>query len=172
MFGPRELETLDSVWMDCRLATMEGERGYGIIEDGAVAIREHQIVAVGPAAGIRAAWTAEQSTDLGRHALLPGLINAHGHAAMTLLREYQYPGNVRELENRIKRAVIMAEGNRITAADLELAGAFRQAVPDPALQHRIVVCPRPWGEVECVPVHLAFGHITIGVILVVVGNRR
>lgn len=34
---------------------------------------------------------------------------------------YKWPGNVRELENKIKSAVIMAEGNQITAADLGLA---------------------------------------------------
>ena len=36
---------------------------------------------------------------------------------------YAWPGNVRELENRIKRAVIMAEGKHVTAADLDLPGS-------------------------------------------------
>ena len=42
--------------------------------------------------------------------------------AMRAIESYSWPGNVRELENRIKRAVIMAEGTKITPADLELGG--------------------------------------------------
>ena len=41
-------------------------------------------------------------------------------AAVAAMQAHSWPGNVRELENRIKRAVIMAEGSRITPADLEL----------------------------------------------------
>ena len=33
---------------------------------------------------------------------------------------YNWPGNVRELENKIKRAVVMAEGKYVTPANLEL----------------------------------------------------
>ncbi len=36
------------------------------------------------------------------------------------LESHSWPGNVREMENRIKRAVIMAEGKRIKPADLEI----------------------------------------------------
>ncbi len=43
--------------------------------------------------------------------------------ALEAMHTYPWPGNVRELENRIKRAVIMAEGRRISAADLELGAA-------------------------------------------------
>ncbi len=46
--------------------------------------------------------------------------------AFAAMHGYSWPGNVRELENRIKRAVIMAEGRNITAADLELAGESGQ----------------------------------------------
>jgi two-component system NtrC family response regulator len=40
--------------------------------------------------------------------------------ALRAISSHAWPGNVRELQNRVKRAVIMAEGKRITAADLEL----------------------------------------------------
>ncbi len=41
--------------------------------------------------------------------------------ALEAMERYEWPGNVRELENRIKRAAVMADGNQITAADLELS---------------------------------------------------
>ena len=40
--------------------------------------------------------------------------------AMQALTAYNWPGNVRELENRIKRAVVMAEGKYVTPGNLEL----------------------------------------------------
>jgi two-component system, NtrC family, response regulator len=42
--------------------------------------------------------------------------------ALALLNDWKWPGNVRELENRIKRAVIMADGKLIAAEDLDLGG--------------------------------------------------
>jgi two-component system NtrC family response regulator len=40
--------------------------------------------------------------------------------AIEAIDAYGWPGNVRELENRIKRAVIMADGKSVTAGDLDL----------------------------------------------------
>jgi two-component system, NtrC family, response regulator len=40
--------------------------------------------------------------------------------ALAAIDAHGWPGNVRELENRMKRAVIMAEGKLVTAADLDL----------------------------------------------------
>ena len=43
--------------------------------------------------------------------------------AVEALTSYGWPGNVRELENRIKRAVVMAEGRYVTPENLELQAA-------------------------------------------------
>src|SRR5690349_22394147 len=43
--------------------------------------------------------------------------------AIEAIDAYAWPGNVRELENRIKRAVILADGKPVTAADLDLQSA-------------------------------------------------
>ena len=41
--------------------------------------------------------------------------------ALAAIDAWTWPGNVRELENRVKRAVIMADGKLVSAADLDLA---------------------------------------------------
>ncbi|WP_188056194.1 PEP-CTERM-box response regulator transcription factor [Sphingosinithalassobacter sp. CS137] len=49
--------------------------------------------------------------------------------ALAAIDAWNWPGNVRELENRIKRAVIMADGKHVTAADLDLESADAEAQP-------------------------------------------
>jgi two-component system NtrC family response regulator len=51
-------------------------------------------------------------------------ISGFARQALHALENHTWPGNIRELENRIKRAVIMAEGGKITAEDLELAAPY------------------------------------------------
>jgi 5-methylthioadenosine/S-adenosylhomocysteine deaminase len=57
-----------------------------VIPQGAVAIKGHDIVAVGPAGEVLAGWEAPDMLDCGGAAILPGLINAHSHVPMSLLR--------------------------------------------------------------------------------------
>jgi len=47
-------------------------------------------------------------------------INGFSDDAVQAIEAYGWPGNVRELENKIKGAVIMADGKMVTAADLGL----------------------------------------------------
>ncbi len=54
--------------------------------------------------------------------------------AMSALESYSWPGNVRELRNAIERAVVLAEGNAITPADLTdriTGGSMRAQTVDP-----------------------------------------
>jgi len=49
--------------------------------------------------------------------------------ALGALETHAWPGNVREMENIVKRATIMADGSQITAADLGLDAAHAEPQP-------------------------------------------
>jgi two-component system NtrC family response regulator len=53
--------------------------------------------------------------------------------ALAAMERYGWPGNVRELENRIRRAVIMAEGKKLTPSDLDLESA-EKVIPGRSLR--------------------------------------
>jgi 5-methylthioadenosine/S-adenosylhomocysteine deaminase len=55
-------------------------------DPGAVAVQGDQILAAGPSAFIGSEYLASETVDCGGKVLLPGLINAHTHVPMTLLR--------------------------------------------------------------------------------------
>ncbi|MEO0365347.1 MAG: TRZ/ATZ family hydrolase [Pseudomonadota bacterium] len=57
-----------------------------LIEDGAIAIAAGRIVAVGHARELTKLWSPSRTVDRPAHLMIPGLINAHTHAAMSLLR--------------------------------------------------------------------------------------
>lgn len=60
---------------------------HTVLTDHALAIDNGRIAAIVPAAQARNI-AADQICTLDNHLLMPGLVNAHGHAAMTLLRGY------------------------------------------------------------------------------------
>ncbi len=79
---------------------------------------------------VRIPTLAERSGDailLARHFLkrhadaMDRPVKGFAADALAALDAWGWPGNVRELENRVKRAVIMADGKYVTAADLDLA---------------------------------------------------
>ena len=58
--------------------------------------------------------------------------------ALSAIDRWAWPGNVRELENRIKRAVIMADGKLISAADLDLPSVGEEIETDDDINLRAV----------------------------------
>jgi len=103
---------------------------WRVIEHGAVAVRDGRIVAVGPAAELAPGVAAARVTRLPDHVLLPGLVNAHAHAGMTLLRGYadDLP-LMRWLQERVWPAEakwvepgFVRDGTRLACAEMLRAG--------------------------------------------------
>lgn len=57
-------------------------------QDATIAIDAGTICAIGPRAEIHAAWQADMCKHMGNVLVMPGLVNAHTHAAMTFLRGF------------------------------------------------------------------------------------
>jgi 5-methylthioadenosine/S-adenosylhomocysteine deaminase len=58
----------------------------GVLEHHTVVVTDGRIVALLPSAEARKKFRARETVDLDRHALIPGFVNTHTHAAMTLFR--------------------------------------------------------------------------------------
>ena len=59
---------------------------YRVVEAGAVAVKADRIVAVDTAAALRARYAPKKTIDATGRIVMPGLVNAHTHVPMTLLR--------------------------------------------------------------------------------------
>jgi 5-methylthioadenosine/S-adenosylhomocysteine deaminase len=57
-----------------------------VLDDGAVAIHRDRILAVGPHAELAGRYTARRAIDASRMAVLPGLIDTHGHGALNMIK--------------------------------------------------------------------------------------
>ncbi len=78
------MESLDLLVENGLILTMKDS--MEIIEDGAVGIRDGSIVGIGPTGELRKCYLASRVMDARGCAVMPGLINAHTHAPMTLFR--------------------------------------------------------------------------------------
>ena len=77
-------DSADLMLVDGTVVTMNS-RG-DVHARGAVAIRGQEIVAVGPEDVVRGDWDAPDIVSCPSAAILPGLVNAHAHVPMSLLR--------------------------------------------------------------------------------------
>lgn len=78
------MKTADLLLINAHVLTMDEELSQ--FNPGAVAIAGDTILAVGPEAELRQQFQAKETFDCGGEVLMPGLVNAHTHVPMTLLR--------------------------------------------------------------------------------------
>ena len=77
-------QNVDTLFTNAIVLTMDGKLNQ--YDPGAVAVKGDSIVAVGPEAEIVKEYSANEIMDCGGKVLMPGLVNAHTHVPMTLLR--------------------------------------------------------------------------------------
>lgn len=78
------METVDTLLQARWIVPVEPEGR--VLEQHSLAMRDGRIVDVLPSDAAAERYTAAETVELPNHVLLPGLVNAHTHAAMTLLR--------------------------------------------------------------------------------------
>ena len=75
------MQTCDTLLHAGVLLTQDDDRR--VLENAALAIDGGRIVALGYSQDVTAAWQAREILDLSGMLVMPGLVNAHTHAAMT-----------------------------------------------------------------------------------------
>ncbi|HEX3026248.1 MAG TPA: amidohydrolase family protein [Clostridia bacterium] len=90
---------LDILILHGFVITMEG-RGLGIIEDGAVGIKGNKIEVVGVSGEIQKEYSAHRVIDAENKVVMPGLIDAHTHTGIGLIR-----GVSQDLKNLMQQGI-------------------------------------------------------------------
>ncbi|HZU24679.1 MAG TPA: amidohydrolase [Bryobacteraceae bacterium] len=104
-----QAQTADQIWTAGYVVTMDAQRR--VIADGAVAVSGKKIIAVGPRADIVSRFPGAARLDRPQAILMPGLINTHTHAAMTLLRGI---ADDRTLQDWLEHYIFPAEKKNVT----------------------------------------------------------
>ena len=109
------------------VVTMNGR--FDIFVNGAVAVAGDSIVAVGEMGEITAVYTAHETLDCTGHVIMPGLVNAHTHIPMTLLRGLNddlrldvWLGYLMPLEREFVTPDFVRLGSRIACAEMIRSG--------------------------------------------------
>ncbi|MBI3405933.1 MAG: amidohydrolase [Acidobacteria bacterium] len=101
-------EVLDVLISGGTVVTMDSQRR--VIEDGALAVRGDSIVAIGPRTELERKYRATRRINAAGRIVMPGLINGHGHAPMTLLRGI---ADDVELHEWLVKYIFPAEGRNV-----------------------------------------------------------
>ncbi len=125
-----------ALWHRARLATLAGESGWGLIEDGAIVTAGDTLHWVGPAADLPADLRITARHDLGGALVTPGLVDAHTHLV--------YGGDrAREFEMRLQGAnyeAIARAGGGIRSTVAATRAASDETLLDSALQRGRALC--------------------------------
>ncbi len=78
------MEKVDILLVNAFILTMDSSKSQ--VPSGAVAVRGQKILEVGPESELRARYESSSTIDCHGKVLMPGLVNAHTHVPMTLLR--------------------------------------------------------------------------------------
>src|SRR5262249_9642888 len=108
---PAKKEAADLVLVNARVVTMDEK--FSLFDPGPVALGGGQTLAVGPSAEISKRYTARAVQDAHGGIVLPGLVNTHTHAAMTLLRGL---ADDMPLEKWLNDRIFPAEARNVSAA--------------------------------------------------------
>ncbi len=82
-----------------------------VLEGHSIAVRQGRIVGLGPTDAVHARFSGAARFELANHVLMPGLVNLHTHAAMTLMRGY---GDDRPLMEWLRRYIWPVETRHVS----------------------------------------------------------
>jgi 5-methylthioadenosine/S-adenosylhomocysteine deaminase len=102
-------QRVDLLILGGTIVTMDASRR--VIEDGAIAVSQGRIVAVGPSKDITSKYSAQQTVDGSGRVITPGLINGHTHIPMVLFRGL---ADDMDLQEWLTKYIFPAEAKNVT----------------------------------------------------------